>query len=226
MSLRLVLLSIVFLFLSLSPRKLLADTITFNAVIAGQTSVGFDGDDDGVMDVVFSTTDPSGFDTTGPGLNQNYIQEPGLAGNAFTNPALRVTFLYGAIGSIQFGFALDSSIADPSFFANLRLYNADNALLGDVSVPGSFTATSLGQSSYPEGIVTLNFSGVASYGLFTFTSQSNGYVIDNFQGTFGNTEVPEPRDIVLLSVGLASLLSMGQIVNHRKHKGELTENAF
>ena len=77
-----------------------------------------------------------------------------------------------------------------------------------MSVPGVFTATPLGRSSYPEGIVTLPFSGLASYGLLNFNSQNGGYMIDNFQGTFGNTEVPEPAAVFLALVGAAGLFGV------------------
>ncbi|MBA2624599.1 MAG: hypothetical protein H0U89_03195 [Acidimicrobiia bacterium] len=82
-------------------------TITFNQVITGARTFSFDGDGDGLPDVIFSTTDPAGFNTTGPGSNQMFINEPGLEGTALLNPDLRVDFLVGAEDSLQFGFALN-----------------------------------------------------------------------------------------------------------------------
>jgi hypothetical protein len=202
--------------LSLTTQNTAAAVIRFDTLITGQTSYGFDGDGDGINDVIFSTTDPSGFNTIGPGLNQNYIQEPGLEGTALLNPDLRVDFLKGAVNSVQFGFALDSSVANSSYFASLQLYNSSNALIGSISVPGAYTSTSLGTSSFPEGVATLNFNGIASYGLFNFTSEFGRYIIDNVQGTFGSTEdvtpSPEPGAVFLVGFGLTSLLGI-----HRRY---------
>lgn len=89
-----------------------AALLTFDDLIIGATTYSFDGDGDGMNDVIFSTTDPYGFNTVGPGQNMTYIQEPGLEGTSLLNPDLRVDFLVGAIGSLKFGFALDSSTED------------------------------------------------------------------------------------------------------------------
>ena len=51
--------------------------ITFDDVISGEVSYGFDGDGDLIDDVIFSTIDPLGFNTVGPGANMTYIAEPG-----------------------------------------------------------------------------------------------------------------------------------------------------
>ena len=47
-------------------------------MVIGETSHAFDGDGGNVDDVVFSTTDPLGFNTSGPGVNQQFIDESGL----------------------------------------------------------------------------------------------------------------------------------------------------
>ena len=96
-----------------------AALITFDTVVTGQTSFGFDGDGDGINDVIFSTTNPAGFNITGPGPNMTFIHEPGLEGTSLLNPDLTVNFLRGATGPLAFGFALNSSISDPSFFASI-----------------------------------------------------------------------------------------------------------
>lgn len=195
---------------ALASGTLHAAVINFNTVVTGQTSFGFDGDGDGINDVIFSTTDPAGFNTVGPGAQQTYINEPGLEGTSTLNPDLRVDFLNGAIGPIVFGFALNSSTASPSYFASLRLFNAGGTEIGSASVPGAFTTTPSGPSTFPEGIVTVNFSGVASYGLFNFESPAR-YIIDNFEGTFGSTEpvpqIPEPTTAALLGLGLGGIVA-------------------
>jgi hypothetical protein len=182
-----------------------AAIITFDTVIAGQTSFGFDGDGDTVNDVIFSTTDPSGFNVVGPGTNQNFIQEPGLEGTSTLNPDLRVDFLNGASGSISFGFALNSTdevFATTSF----NLFDAADNLLAAATEPGFFTITGNGISDFPEGEVHVTFSGIAAYGLFDFESEFGRYIIDNFEGTFGGTEtVPEPAAAPLLGLGLLAV---------------------
>ncbi|MBN3921846.1 hypothetical protein [Nostoc sp. NMS4] len=55
-----------------------AALITFDDLALGQTSFGFDSNGDKINDVIFSTTNPLGFNISGPGLNQVFINEPGL----------------------------------------------------------------------------------------------------------------------------------------------------
>ncbi|NNL67553.1 MAG: PEP-CTERM sorting domain-containing protein [Myxococcales bacterium] len=189
----------------LAPSRAQAAVITFDAVVAGSTSFGFDGDGDAVDDVVFSTTDPGGFNTFGPGTNQNFIDEPGIEGTSLLDPDLRVDFLNGASGSIGFGFALLSEIAGPGTFASIELFDADDDPLGEEGQEGTFTFTPGGLSDFPEGRIELPFSGVAAYGLFDFGSEGGRYIIDDFEGTFGSTEtVPEPRLALLWAAVAAS----------------------
>lgn len=185
-----------------------AALITFDEVVVGETTFGFDGDGDSIDDVIFSTTDPSGFNTVGPGPNMTYIDEPGIEGTSLLTPDLRVDFLNGAIGPLSFGFALDSSFSDASLFTSIEVFNSVGSLIGSASEIGDFTTTSppSGLSDFPEGLVTVGFSGVASYATFDFTSEFGRYIIDNFEGTFGSTEqIPEPSTLLLLTVGLLSI---------------------
>lgn len=183
-----------------------AANITFDTVVTGQTSYGFDGDGDGINDVIFSTSDPSGFNIIGPGPNQTYIQEPGLEGTSLLDPDLRVDFVKGAAGSLSFGFALNSGQALPGYFASIKIYDAAGTLIGSGSQDGAFTATPAGTSSFPEGYLSVSFAGLAAYATFDFTSQYGRYIIDNFNGTFGSTEtVPEPSTVAMFAAGLAGL---------------------
>lgn len=191
-----------------------AAIITFDTLVSGATSFGYDGDGDGINDVIFSTTDPAGFNTAGPGANMTFIQEPGLEGTSTINPDLRVDFLHGATDTLSFGFALDSFIEDPSFFASINVFAADNILLATATEVGKFTTTSAGTSNFPEGEIITSFSGVAQYATFDFTSQVGRYIIDNFEGTFGSTEVPAPATLLLLGLGL---FGMG-LVSRKKHQ--------
>ena len=181
-----------------------AALLTFDDAVSGATSYSFDGDADGVDDVIFSTTDPLGFNTVGPGTNMTYIDEPGLEGTSLLNPDLRVDFLVGAIDSITFGFALDSASEDDT--ATFSLYDSSDTLLGSVMEIGLYTypdGSTL--SNFPEGEISLMFSGIAAYGVFDFTSDYGRYIIDNFEGTFGTTEIPEPGTLVLFGIALAAL---------------------
>ena len=67
-----------------------AATVTFDNLVAGVTSYGFDGDGDTIHDVIFQTADPLGFNTSGPGPFQVYVQQAGLEGTSLLNPDLRV----------------------------------------------------------------------------------------------------------------------------------------
>ena len=180
-----------------------AATLTFDDLITGSTSYAFDGDGDSLNDVVFSTADPLGFNTVGPGYNMTYISEPGLEGTSLLNPDLRVDFLVGARDSISFGFALDSYTEDDT--ASFSLYDSGGILLATSTMTGLYTTTGLGTSSFPEGFMDISFSGTAAYGLFDFTSDIGRYIIDDFSGTFGTTEVPEPGTLLLFGLGLLGL---------------------
>jgi hypothetical protein len=170
----------------------------------------FDADSDGIADVTFSTADPGGFNTAGPGLNQNFIVEPGLEGTSLLDPDLRVDFLVGATGSLSFGFALNSFMESPGTFASFAVYDAGDNLLGSSMELGLFTMTSGGMSSFPEGELTVNFSGTAAFALFDFESDLGRYIIDNFEGTFGTTEIREPWPPLLLSLGLVTVALLGR----------------
>ncbi len=140
-------------------------TVTFSNLVAGATSYGFDGDGDTIADVVFSTTDPLGFNTSGPGPFQLYVYQAGLEGTSLLNPDLRVDFLHGATGSIQFGFAVNSQAPGANVFAGFQLFDAGNNLLGSATVLGARFPIPPIQSTFAEGQLSLMFSGRAAYGL-------------------------------------------------------------
>lgn len=185
-----------------------AALITFDEVVIGETSFSFDGDSDGIADILFSTTDPFGFNTTGPGPNQVFVDEPGLEGTSLLNPDLRVDFLNGAVDVIQFGFALNSFSEGADTFTTFNLFNSSGTLLASVQEFGRFS----GPAGFPEGQIQVSFPGVAAYGTFDFSSASGRYIIDNFEGTLGSTEnvtpVPEPFTgfALVFTVGLGGLL--------------------
>ncbi len=194
------------------PASALSSTVTFDDLITGQTAYFFDGDGDGINDVNFSTMDPSGFNTIGPGLNQLYIHEPGLEGSSMLLTDLKVEFLHGATDSISFGFAINAAAVGPSSYASLRLYDANDLLLADSGpVLGGFETTPGGLSSFPEGRLSLSFAGVAAYGLFDFSSDNDfgRYIIDDFSGQFGSV-VPEPSALLLLLLGLSCVATYKQ----------------
>ena len=174
-----------------------AATITFDTVIVGETTFAFG-------DVVFSTTDPLGFNTLGPGPNQTYINEPGLEGTSLLSPDLRVDFSVGATGSITFGFALNSTFEDFAFFASFTLFDAFDNVLGSDTEQGLFTfPDTINPSSFPEGQINVVFAGTAAYGLFDFNSEFGRYIIDDFDGNFG--VIPEPSTALLMGLGLMTM---------------------
>jgi hypothetical protein len=154
-------------------------TLTFDDLIQGKTAYHFDADGDGKAEVIFSTTDPGGFNRVGPGTNMTYIQEPGLEGTSLLAPDLRVDFLAGARGNLNFAFAVDSESQDDT--ASFQVYDARGNQIAAQSQVGLYTATPQGTSSAPEGQIGVNFAGTASYATFNFTSDNGRYIIDNFE---------------------------------------------
>jgi hypothetical protein len=171
-------LCVVILFLLSVRVRAETQTLTFDDLIQGQTAYNFDGNKDGKADMTFLTTDPYGFNTAGPGRNMTYIQEPGLEGTSLLPEDLRVNFLTGATGNINFGFALDSYTQNHT--ATFRVYNAKGDLLGSQTETGHYTATPQGRSNYPEGRISMDFAGTATRATFDFTSDYGRYIVDNF----------------------------------------------
>jgi hypothetical protein len=201
---------LVFAWVSLMTLQARGGIITFDAVVTGATSFGFDGDGDAINDVIFSTTDPFGFNTVGPGPNMSYINEPGLEGTTLLSPDLRVDFTYGASGNLSFGFAVNAFGFVPSALT-FSVFDSSNNLLAQVISDANNTSTPFGTSSFPEAFVTTSFAGVATRAEFNFlSSPSSRYIIDNFQGTFGSSEViggvvPEPTSFAIWSIGLVGM---------------------
>jgi hypothetical protein len=194
-----------------------AVTITFDNLITGQTSYSFDPDGDGIPDAFFSTTDPSGFRTVGPGMSQKYINEPGLEGTSLLAPDLRVEFPNKAKDKVSFGFALDSTSALGGS-ATFTLYDVANTQLASLTVPGAtFTLPGGGTSSFPEGELALAFPGEAAYGFFDFDTQFGRYIIDNFNGNYGSrstTQVPAPLPALGVTVFFGSIRRLRHLSTH------------
>jgi hypothetical protein len=114
---------------------------------------------------------------------------------------------------------LDSFSESPGFFASFSVFDASDNLLVSQTVAGAFGPSPIGSglTSFPEGLVDVSFSGVASYATFNFTSELGRYIIDDFEGTFGTTErTPEPSTLVLLGLGLAAASRFGRRRGARK----------
>lgn len=190
-----------------------AAVLNFDDLVFDATSYSYDADGDGIDDVVFSTSDPSGFNTVGPGPNMSYISEPGIEGTSLLANDLRVDFLVGATDYLKFAHALNSLSENFNTFTSFKVYDRNDNLLAEEFEYGLYTSSSgIGTSSYPEGLIETTFSGVASYALFDFSSDYGRYMIDNFEGTFGTTEVtvPEPSSVVSLlafaAIGVGGML--------------------
>ena len=188
-----------------------AALLTFDDAISGATSYSFDGDGDLINDVIFTTTDSSGFNTVGPGPNQLYIDEPGLEGTTLLSPDLRVDFLNGAITNLSFGFAMSYPLTTPlNVGVTFAVYNNSDTLLGSIYQAADFTLPNgTDPSDFPEALVSLDFLGIASYAVFDFSGSSTRYIVDNFEGTFGSTEnipeVPVPAAVWLFGTALFGL---------------------
>lgn len=195
-----------------------AALLTFDDAISGETTYNFDGDGDLVDDVIFSTTDPAGFNTVGPGPNQLYIDEPGLEGTTSLAPDLRVDFLNGAVTNLSFGFAMSFPLPLPlNVGVTFSVFDSSDVLLGSITQAADYTLPNgIDQSSFPEALVSLDFLGIASYALFDFSGSSTRYIVDNFEGIFGSSEditpslIPVPAAIWLFGTALLGLLGFNK----------------
>ncbi|XWK89171.1 MAG: PEP-CTERM sorting domain-containing protein [Phormidium sp.] len=193
--------------------------ITFNDAISGAPSYSFDGDGDGINDVIFTTTDPNGFNTVGPGPNMTYVQQPGLEGTSLLPVDLRVDFLVGAENYLKFGFALNSGTESPQTFTSFQVYDRNNNLLASDLEYGRYTyPNGTMPSSFPEGVIETNFTGVAAYALFNFSSDFGRYLIDNFEGNFGTTEVSVPEPASTLGLLALGTLGAGSMLKRQQQK--------
>lgn len=194
-----------------------AAVVTFDGlfITIGQRSYGFDGDGDAVDDIVFSTMDPSGFFDSGPGPDQLFINEPALEGTSILDPDLRVDFLFGASDNLSFGYAVNhlGIIGNNPGDASFEVYDVSNALLASAIVNSiRFALPGGGLSSFPEGVIDVSFVGTASYALINFRGDNSRFIIDNFEGNFGSSNVlgaiPEPATFLLIGAGMMSFAGM------------------
>lgn len=189
-----------------------ATVITFDDLIVGETSYDFDADLDGQIDVTFSTDDVFGFNTVGPGENQQFVDEPALEGTTELAPDLRVDFLAGVEGTLSFGFAVSSG-SDVMNAITFSVFDMMNNLINSVTVDAL-----LGSSDFPENIVSLTFDGVGAYATFDFdNSFASRYIIDNFEGDFGTSERPPIVDASApFTMSLVGLALVGLMTRRRK----------
>ena len=105
---------------------------------------------------------------------------------------------------MSFGFAVNTG-APLTNAVTFSLFDAADNLLASVTADADFTLPNgVDPSSFPEALVPLAFAGTAAYGTFDFDTTANRYIIDNFEGTFGTTEVPRsqsPRPSYCLARG-------------------------
>ncbi len=203
--------------LSASAHSASAQVINFDTLVFAQTVHGVDINDDGIDDVLFSTTDPNGFGTAGPDPNtQLYASGLLLESSSTINPDIRVDFRGGAIDLLQVGFALLTDVNDVDQGLSFEVFDQAGIPLVSASQRGELLplnpSIDTSVSGFPEGLLSVSFEGVASYALLDATTTGTRFVIDNFGGTFLTAPVPEPSGLSLLGFG-------GVILLGRRRKG-------
>ena len=193
-------------FLAMVTNSVSAQVINFETLVTPQPSFEVDINDDGIDDVLFSTTDPAGFNNFGPDPNtQIFASGLLLESSSTTDPDIRVDFPGGAIDQLQVGFALLADVNDLDQGLQLDVFDQAGTQLGSTFQRGEIlplTVTAItGMSTFPEGLLTVSFEGVASYALFDATATGTRFVIDDFSGTFLTAAIPEPSSLALLGLG-------------------------
>lgn len=199
--------------------------ITFDdpVVTPGAGVYNWDQGKDGTIDMRFVDLTGGGFAQTGPGLNQKFVNQPGLEGAIINGPEIRVDFIsnfgsnQGIYGPFRFGYALSTQAYVP-LAVTFSLYGENGNLLSAVST--SAYRRSLGGgglSSFSEGFASLGDPPVRPfYALIDFNSQefAGRYLVDNFG------YVPEP---MTWSMMLAGFGFVGSALRRRqRHEAALS----
>ena len=197
-----------------SAHSVSAQVINFETLVQGQVTHGVDINNDGIDDVLFSTTDPAGFNTAGPDPNtQVHVSGLLLETSSTTDPDIRVDFLGGAIDQFQVGFALLTAVGDVGQGLSFEVFDQADNQLGSSFQPGALLplnpSLDASVSGFPEGLLSLSFQGVASYALLDATTTGSRFVIDNFAGDFlPAAAIPDPSALTL--IGLSSVILLGR----------------
>lgn len=160
-----------------------------SGVISGATSYGFDSNGDSKDDVIFSTEDPAGFtnEVVDPELQLDFIGGAVLGGSTANPPNLRVDFVNGVSDFFSFHYVFFGTEFNQ---VDVSVFDSNNNLLLFSSSPPS--GGSLSSPSLPNGGISLNYTGIASYALIDVSNGiSPRYGIDEFQGTFSSNDLSE-----------------------------------
>ena len=182
------------------------EIIDFTGVTAGGTSLTLDTNGDSVDDLIIASQANSTLSIANFASSFAYSEVPVLAHTPANGPEIKLTFLNGLTGSLEFGYttALNcgSETGPVSGFpakydmkATVELFSANDTSLGSTSVPAECTSTA-GTPRYAEGKVVIQAPSEASYALINYESSDASFVnfsIDNLTGNFSNTVVAAPN---------------------------------
>ncbi len=181
--------------------------------ISGRSMYGFDTNSDSTDDLVFSTTDPAGFNYVHVILgepNPGSVFNDYIEVSANNSPSLRVDFVNGTEGDFHLGFAFSPNVEGQHH--NYRVFDSSDNLLPSTVDFSQRDVSGVDTYNNIHSRDTVRFTGLASYALI---DSSSSFGLRTFSGVFSENDdpiwglpIPVPSAIWLFGSGLIGLIGV------------------